>query len=749
MDRGAERGTDPIELAGTVKAVVYQNAESGYTVLRLETQDGETVNAVGCLPYAAVGEKLLLTGVWTRHAQHGEQFKAETAQRDFPRDADAIYAYLASRAVSGIGPATALLIVTAFGDRALDVLENEPERLSQVRGISAKKAREMSENFKKQTALRRLMEFLYAEGISPQLAMRIYRFYGDSSLNILHSNPYILAQDHIGGAFSEADQLALNLGFESDCTERIEAALGFELRHNAGNGHCFIPGDKLIAATAQLIGAERETVEEALDALSEDGDIVCETIAGVRGCYLRRLYEAETACAGRLKALAAEDGDISKNADKLIDSLESELGIRYAAIQRETIRLAAKKSLLVITGGPGTGKTTCIRAIAALFERAGLEIALTAPTGRAAKRMAELTGREAQTIHRLLEAGYSPETDETVFQRDAEEPLKCGAVILDECSMVDITLMAALLDAMPEHCRLVMVGDADQLPSVGPGNVFADIIRSGVAETVRLTEIFRQTAASRIVTSAHSINRGEYPDLKENGEGFFFMRRTDINRAVDTIVELVSKRLPENMGIPASDIQVLTPTRRYETGTYNLNLRLQAALKPSAVGKKEWKFGDFTFREGDRVMQIRNNYDIMWKKGGGPTDKGSPQPEESGQGVFNGDIGKIVSIDDLEDIIYVDFDDRVAAYSADMLSELEHAWAMTVHKSQGSEFRAVVLSVSKGAGVLLTRSVLYTAVTRAKELLVAVGDERVFGAMIDNYRQVRRYSGLRARLADG
>lgn len=738
MDRDTQRGADPnIELAGTVKAVVYQSEESGYTVLRLETQDGETVTAVGCLPYAAVGEKLLLTGVWTRHAQHGDQFKVETAQRDFPKDADAIYAYLASGAVSGVGPATALLLVTAFGDRTLEVLEREPERLSEVKGISARKAREMTENFRKQTALRRLMDFLGAEGLSPQLAMRMYRFYGDASLQILQNNPYILSQDHIGGEFSEADKLALNLGFEGDCPERIEAALSFELRHNMGNGHCFIPRDKLILATAQLIETESEAVGEALDALDDNGDIVCETIAGCEGCYLRRVYEAETSVARRLKSMAEEKADIPGDLDALIGAVERELGIHYAEIQRETIRLAARHSLLVITGGPGTGKTTCIRAIAALFERAGLDVALTAPTGRAAKRMGELTGREAQTIHRLLGAGYSAEMDETVFQRDADDPLKCDAVILDECSMVDITLLAALLDAMPEHCRLVMVGDADQLPSVGPGNVFSDIIRSGAAQTVRLTEIFRQTATSRIVTNAHKINRGECPDLRENGDGFFFLRRTDLARAADTIVELVGRRLPENMGIPSGDIQVLSPTRRYETGTANLNLRLQAALNPPGPEKRERKFGDFTFREGDRVMQIRNNYDILWKKG-----------EESGQGVFNGDIGKIVRIDDGEDSVYVDFDDRVAAYGADMLSELEHAWAMTVHKSQGSEFRAVVLSVSKGAPVLLTRSVLYTAVTRARELLVAVGDERVFGSMVENYRQVRRYSGLRARLAD-
>jgi exodeoxyribonuclease V alpha subunit len=436
--------------------------------------------------------------------------------------------------------------------------------------------------------------------------------------------------------------------------------------------------------------------------------------------------------------MAADGRPLKIDVDKLLDALEKEVDITYEKRQRDTIALAAERRLLVITGGPGTGKTTCLRAIDAMLERAGIHTVLTAPTGRAAKRMSEITGREAQTVHRLLEAGYNAQTDETVFKRSASDLLDCGAVILDECSMVDITLFAALLDAMPADCRLIMVGDADQLPSVGPGNVFSDIIRSGAAEVVRLTEIFRQTGASRIVENAHMINRGEHLRVRENGGDFFFLKRAEQSRAAETIEELCAKRLPENMGIPARDIQVLSPTRRSETGTKNLNKRLQAALNPPGKEKKERKFGEITFREGDKVMQIRNNYDIIWEK----TSTG-----ETGAGIFNGDVGFITRVDEDAGVICVEFDDRVCAYGADMLTELEHAFAMTVHKSQGSEYRAVVLAATKGPEPLLSRGVLYTAVTRARELLVIVGDDAVLDTMIDNYRQVRRYSGLRARLA--
>jgi len=727
-----------IEISGTVLAVIYHSEESGYTVLRLEDQDGGKITVTGCMPLPTPGEQLTVRGHWSRHPVHGEQFKAVYAQLSMPKGAEAIYEYLASGAVRGIGPATAALIVSRFGEDSLDIIENHPEKLAEIKGIGPRRAGEMSESLRRQAGLRRIMEFLAAYGLRPQYALRLYRFYGNAALDVLRENPYILASDHIGGEFSEADALALELGFEADSPERIAAAVIFELVHNSGNGHCFIPREKLIDATSALIHVDPYRVADGLDMLADRGEVVREQIAEVDGCYLRRLYEAEVYTARKIAEMACSLFKTGPEIESFIAQIESEQGISFAPQQRRILQNAAGRQVMVITGGPGTGKTTSIRAILALYDRMGLTSLLTAPTGRAAKRMSELTGREASTIHRLLEAGFSGDWNGVVFRRDESQPLECDAVILDECSMVDIELMCALLRAMPPGCRLVLVGDADQLPSVGPGNVFRDIIRSGIVETVRLTEIFRQKKESFIVRNAHMINRGEHPDLSLNTGDFFFLRRRDSRMAVDTIVELCSKRLPENMGIDPMDIQVLSPTRRYDTGTYSLNLRLQEALNPPDKSKREKKFGEITFREGDRVMQIKNNYDIMWKKA---------DNSAVGTGIYNGDVGRIAAIDPEAGTITVDFDGRLATYTSDMLPELEHAWAMTVHKSQGSEYRAVILSALKGAPMLLSRAVLYTAVTRAKELMIIVGDEDIVVQMIDNHRQTRRYSGLRARLA--
>ncbi|MGE4354596.1 MAG: ATP-dependent RecD-like DNA helicase [Oscillospiraceae bacterium] len=732
-----EQERDLIEISGTVDSVIFQNEENGYTVLKVESTDGMSFNAVGCLPFAAPGEQLILFGEWTCHATHGEQFKVEWAERIMPSGAGAIYEYLASRVIKGIGPATASLIVNQFGDKALEVIERSPKKLTEIRGISLKRAKAMSNSLRRQVGMRRLMEFLYQHGIEPQVAMRLYRFYGDTALELVEENPYILCSELIGATFSEADTLALNLGMEETSAPRIAAAVVFELRHNAGNGHCFIPRDKLAAATAQLIAVESELIQAQIANLIEAGNIVSQSVAGCDACYLASLHEAECYVADWLLRMSSDTKENLVNLDALVERIQNEQGIRYAERQRDTIAAAARRQVLVLTGGPGTGKTTCVRAVLSLFEKMGLETYLAAPTGRAAKRMSELTGKEAYTVHRLLETGYSA-GGELVFRRDETDPLRCDAVILDECSMVDITLMRALLAALPPECRLVLVGDADQLPSVGPGNVFLDIIRSEIIDTVRLTEIFRQSGESDIVRNAHMINRGEHPMLNGNKNGFFFLRRKDPAAAVDTILELCAKRLPENMAMPITDIQVLSPTRRGEQGTTNLNKRLQETLNPPDEKKREKRFGDIIFREGDRVMQIRNNYDIIWRKA---------DNSASGAGVFNGDIGYILAIDPNEERMLVDFDGRYAAYAFDMLAELEHAFAMTVHKSQGSEYRAVVMSACRGAPMLLSRSVLYTAVTRARELLIIVGDDDVVNYMIDNHRQTRRYSGLRARLA--
>lgn len=735
-----ERG-EQTELSGRVINVIYANEENGYTVLRLDTMDGGVTTVVGTLPSACPGEELHAFGEWMTHPSHGRQFKAEYAERSLPRTAEAIYSYLAGRAVKGIGPATAALIVDRFGEKTLDVLEGQPEKLAEIRGIGREKALRISADFRRQAGLRRLMEFLCGHGLRPLLAVRLYKFYGEDAMDVLGGDPYILAAPHIGGSFAEADHLAFDLGCDPDDPNRIRAAVLFELRHNANNGHCFIPADKLIPATAQFVGTQPEQAAAGLAELQERGAITRCELAGRDACYLTELYEAETYVASRLRALASEPEPEDERINLLVERVEAESGIVYAPLQRQALSLAARCRVMALTGGPGTGKTTSLRGILSLYDSLGIETLLTAPTGRAAKRMSELTGREASTIHRLLGAGYSAEGEETVFARDEDEPLDCGAVVLDECSMVDITLMRALLAAMPPDCRLILVGDADQLPSVGPGRVFSDILRSEAIPAVRLTEIFRQAEDSRIVKYAHMINRGEHPDLRVNSGDFFLLGRRDEARAADTIVELCAERLPKRMGIAPEEIQVLTPTRKGELGSAALNRRLQAALNPPMEGKNEKIFGEVTFREGDRVMQIRNNYDIIWHRSPLPGQK-----PESGSGIYNGDIGYILGIDADNEALTVDFDGRVAALSFEQLMQLEHAWAMTVHKSQGSEYRAVVLALAQAAPRLLTRGVLYTAVTRAKELLIAVGDIETAHRMIDNHVQSRRYSGLRLRL---
>lgn len=726
-----------IELAGNVDSVIYKNEENGYTVLRLVDSNGELVTVVGCFPYAAAGESMIISGTWTTHSVHGRQFKAEYAQRMLPSSAPAIYDYLAGGAVRGIGPATALLLVNRFGDKTLEILESSPEKIAQIKGISPQKAALFSETFRRQSGMRRLMEFICSFGLRPVLAIRLYRYYGDSAMLIVRENPYLLAAPHIGGTFAEADDMALELGVELKSSNRIAAAVIFELEYNAGGGHCFIPREKLAEVTAQLIGVEPENIDDVIEEMLSDGRIIFEQIAGCNACYLPKLYEAERFTAERIAAMSKETYASRVDFSSLITALEKKQGITYAPLQRQTLQYALENQIVVITGGPGTGKTTTICAILALFEKLGLKTLLAAPTGRAAKRMTELTGCEAATIHRLLGARFAEDEESVVFGKNAGDLLECEAVILDECSMVDISLMSALLEAMPADARLVLVGDADQLPSVGPGDVFSAIIRSETVPVIRLTDIFRQNRNSRIVRNAHMINRGEHPDLSENAGDFFRLKRLQAASTVDTITELCARRLPQNMNIPSTEIQVLSPTRKGELGTINLNKHLQEALNPAAKDKKEKLFGNAVFREGDRVMQIRNNYDIIWR---------SADNSAAGSGIYNGDIGVIRSIDPEQETLTVNFDGKLAVYTFDLLLELEHAWAMTVHKSQGSEFRAVILALCSTSQMLMSRDILYTAVTRAKELLILVGDEQIAFTMIDNVRQSRRYNALRLRI---
>lgn len=730
--------TEEMEIIqGAISAVVYQNYENGYAVLRLNVGGGQNVTVVGTIPLPAVGERLMVTGRWSSHASYGRQFEAEFLERLMPQTAMEILSYLSSRVIKGIGPRMAARIVEHFGSETLLIMEREPERLAEVSGISREKARAIGEEFKLQVGMRQLMEFFALHHLPAELAVRTYKLYGDSTIELLYDDPYLLMDEGLEAPFGAVDRFAIELGVAGDDPRRIEAGILFELSYNLTAGHSFLPEDKLMAATGQLLSVEPESVGQGIARLLEADRLKKQRLAGISVIYLPRLYEAESYCARSLAEFAALSFPAPHGLEKKIRTAEQESGVEYSDEQRQAIREAAISGLLLITGGPGTGKTTILNGILSLLGQMQLRCLLAAPTGRAAKRLTEVTGEEASTIHRLLEAGIDPGTGKMFFARDEDNPLKADAVIVDEMSMVDVELLYALLQAIPQGKRLILVGDPDQLPPVGPGFPFSDMLRSGQLPTVRLTEIFRQAQKSLIVMNAHRVNRGEMPDLKTVNSDFFFLRRGNEEGVAQLIRDLCSTRLPKNVGIAPEQIQVLSPTRKGGVGTMNLNRLLQETLNPPAPDKKERQFGEFLFREGDRVMQIRNNYDILWKKTDGSA---------VGAGIFNGDVGIIREINPSTETMTIVFDDREAEYDFTQLNELEPAYAMTVHKSQGSEYRAVILTAWNGSPYLLTRSILYTAITRARELLIVVGKEETVAAMTQNATKNRRYTGLKLRL---
>ena len=723
-------------LSGSVEAVIYFNEDNGYAICEFGTDDDELVTIVGTMPYVCEGDSMTVFGRWVHNAKYGRQFKVEQFEKRLPADVSSILRYLSSRAIKGIGPKTAKKIVDEFGEDTFDVLENHPDWLSTIPGMSLKKANAISEEFKAQSGVRSAMLF-FREWFGPAITMRIYKKWGSAAVDVAKNNPYRLCEDILGVGFDKADNIAAELGVSKDSIERIKSGVNYVIKYNEHqNGHTCIPRDKLTASSAKLLGVEEAAVGEAISELLKDKKIKYTSVEGVQHIYSLHSYESEKYIASKLvfadKLCPAISFD---DVEMFVKKEESAQGIEYASLQKKAISLALENGVMILTGGPGTGKTTIVRALLDIFSSMGMKIALTAPTGRAAKRLSESTLHEAKTIHRLLEMSYEGE-DEAYFARNENNLLDEGVIIIDEASMIDNSLMASLLRAVKPGARIIIIGDADQLPSVGAGNVLSDLIESGSFATVKLTEIFRQAGESLIVRNAHAINEGKYPDITVKDNDFFYIARHSDREIASTIVDLWQNRLPRSYGADTvNNIQVICPSRKGEAGTENLNVILQNALNPKAARKKEYKFRDKIYREGDRVMQIRNNYDLMWDRQG-----------ESGNGVFNGDIGIIDKIDYADQCMEIIFDDRRALYDFSILDELEHAYAVTVHKSQGSEYPIVIIPMCSAAPMLLTRNLLYTAVTRAQRMVILVGRSEVIMQMVDNNRQSMRYTGLARRL---
>ena len=731
-----EDSKNVLKLSGSVEGIVYSNEENGYTICDIATGDGDIVTVVGYLPYISEGDSVTLYGKWVHNAKYGRQFAADTFERTLPSDTASMLRYLSSRTIKGIGPKTARKIIDEFGEDSFDVIENHPEWLARVSGITPKRAREISEEFKEKAGMREARLF-FREWFGSAATVKIYKKWGGRSVDIAKKNPYILCEEIDGIGFERADTMAAGLGLDKNSPERICSGVIFTLlRNERQNGHVCLPREKLSAAAAALLGVSVQETEAAISELLKEEKAYCSIFSGEKFIYSAHSYAEEKYIAEKLEKIDRLCPSVSlPDIENLILKTEAENGINYASLQKKAISDALVSGVTVITGGPGTGKTTVVRALLGIFDSMDLDVALAAPTGRAAKRMSEATSREAKTIHRLLEMGFNGEDAEKAeFNRDENDPLEEDVIIIDEASMIDNSLMYSLLRAIRPHTRLVIIGDADQLPSVGAGNILRDMVNSERFSTVRLTEIFRQAQKSLIVTNAHAINNGEMPNLSVKDNDFFFLPRENDSFTAQTVAELYSKRLPKAYGETVKlGIQVISPSRRGEAGTENLNIILQEALNPPSSSKREYKYRELVFREGDRVMQTKNNYDIEWSCG-----------RKKGSGIFNGDIGVIASIG-REDMTVV-FDDKVVEYDFNLLDDLEIAYAITVHKSQGSEYATVIMPLGNMPQMLCNRNLLYTAVTRAKTRVILVGRESVVEAMTRNEQQTLRYTGLYHRL---
>lgn len=726
--------SEQIMLEGVVEGIIYTNAENGYTVIDLSCDD-RLITAVGIMPACNPGERVKVYGSWKMHPTFGTQFAVEKCERTLPKSAADMYRYLSGGAIKGIGPATANKIVDRFGDDSFDIIENHPERLSEIRGITRDKALEMSKSFKSQFAAREVIIALEKWGLSPSESLAAYKAFGSGAVERINENPYILCGEKTALRFERVDEIAERLPNGVKDIYRHRAGILHILRHNLSNGHTCVPREKLIIPAKELLGLEREETGEIIDDLADDREIVIDFYEDKPYVFLVEEYLDERSIADRIGVMLRfppAKGRISVSA---IEEIEKKKGISFEQKQREAILTAVNDGLLVLTGGPGTGKTTTLNGILELFEKKKLRVLLAAPTGRAAMRMSEVTGRQAKTVHRLLEVEWG-EGDKPRFTRNIENPLEADAVIVDELSMVDTHVFAALLDALPLGCRLVMVGDSDQLPPVGAGNVLQDIVDSELIPTVKLTEVFRQSLESLIVTNAHRIVKGEYPELDKKDKDFFYMQRNNMFSCAETVLDLCTKRLPKAYGSdPLEDIQIICPSKMGETGTVRINEMMQKILNPPSKDKEELARGSRIFREGDKVMQIKNNYDIVWTRG-----------KETLAGIFNGDIGRIIAVNHNAGFMKILFDTRTAIYPFDNVKELELAYAITVHKSQGSEFDSVVMPVCCIPPRLSYRNLLYTGVTRAKNRLILVGNSEEIFAMVDNDKKTRRYSALKYML---
>ena len=720
-----------VTITGIVEYITFQNTENGYTVLDFSS-DGELYTATGNAGSLYCGERVTMTGTWTVHPTFGKQFKIETCRREMPETAAEMLSYLASGIIKGVKEKTAAKIIEAFGDESFYVIEKYPERLAKIKGISAEKAREISKEFINRAQEREALIALEKYGMSTAECLRVFKIYGSNSVSTVEKNPYLLCSDGIGITFEKACEIADRLPVKPADEFRIAAGILYVARHNLHNGHTCLPREKLIPTAAALLGCDADTADIQTDKLIEQKQLTSHMLNSREFIFMPDIFNAEKKAADNILFMKHFTPKSDDDIEKEINKAELIGGVCYNEKQRLAIRIAVEKGLLILTGGPGTGKTTTLRGILKVFESQGLEVALAAPTGRAAKRMSELTGREAQTIHRLLEVEWD-RNDRPVFSRNRRNPISASALIVDELSMVDITVFSSLLDALPIGCRLIMVGDSDQLPPVGAGNVLHDLINSKALPVVELNEVFRQAMESLIVTNAHKIVRGEMPEIHRTDKDFFFMDRAQPNAAAATVAQLCSTRLPNAYGYsPTEDIQVLCPSRKGEAGTVNLNKVLQKCLNPAAKHKREKNFGQRIFREGDKLMQIKNNYNITWQSG-----------EKEGMGIFNGDIGVLEKIDEPAHVLKVRFDDKVADYPFESHTELEHAYAITVHKSQGNEFDAVVMPVTGVVEQLAYRNLLYTAVTRAKKLIVLVGSVQTVEKMTANNSKAKRYSALK------